>query len=265
MRIPSFIAATGLALAPWLSVAAQSAGAAQLAVAKPQAAVSFPALAAVCAPSINIHTLASVVRHESQLNPYAININGGSQLERQPTNKAEAIATAQRLLDRGDNIDVGLGQINSANFGWLGLSLSDLFTPCQNITAAARVLSACYQRGVTDVGRPGQAALHEALSCYNTGTLTNGFTNGYVRAVMAQATLPVPELLPLATGEKLAAPVPVRAGRATGLTATPKGTGAPAVGARLARAGGGDVFKTNADPDAFAPQTEDRSTTSNQN
>ncbi len=160
-------------------------------------ALPFTQLAAQCAPSIHVRTIASLVRQESRLNPYAIGVNGGPPLQRQPTNTAEAVAMARMLLAQGDDIDVGLGQINSANFGWLGLSLPQLFDPCDNLRAAARVLSDCYARGGAVWGE-GQQALQAALSCYNTGSLSAGLANGYVRKVAAQAALPVPELLPLA-------------------------------------------------------------------
>lgn len=264
MRFRSLFAATGLALVPWLTATAQSAGAMPTPAAKAQA-VSFPQLAARCAPDINIHTLASLVRQESKLNPYAININGDKQLARQPASAAEAIATARRLLAAGDNIDVGLGQINSGNFGWLGLSLDALFKPCPNLAAAAKVLSACYQRGVSAYG-PGQPALHAALSCYNTGSLRNGIKNGYVRAVLAQATLPVPELLPLAPGERLAAPVPLHAHRATETARTSKGKTGVSGRADSARMADADVFAVHSDPGAFSVEAaSERSNDDNQN
>lgn len=155
---------------------------------------SFTSLAARCAPSIHLTTLAAVVRHESAANPYAIGINTkGVKLGRQPRTRAEAIATANLLLSRGYNFDAGLGQINSRNFGPLGLSVSDLFEPCANLKAAATVLGDCYDRASRSSGR-GQAALREALSCYNTGSFSRGFANGYVRKVAAQAGVAVPPI-----------------------------------------------------------------------
>lgn len=212
---------------------------------------NFAAMAARCAPSIHVRTLSSLVRQESRLNPYAININGSAKLPRQPATAAEGIATAQSLLDQGYNIDVGLGQINSNNFQWLGLSLVQLFDPCENLRAAARVLSNCYTRGVAVSGE-GQGALHAALSCYNTGSLSNGIKNGYVRNVLAQANLPVPELLPLAPGAAVSAPVSLRAHRAAE-GPTPPGA-ETSVPAKVKGAGEPDVFTASADDDAFSAQ-----------
>ncbi|CAB3802626.1 hypothetical protein LMG28614_05660 [Paraburkholderia ultramafica] len=159
-------------------------------------ASTFAMLSAVCAPNIHLRTVSALVRQESAANPFAININGAKQLARQPATAAEAVTVARRLLEQGYNIDVGLGQINSANFVALGYRLEDLFEPCANLQATAQILSDCYRRAVSERGE-GQPALHAALSCYNTGSMRNGITNGYVRKVASQVTLPVPELLPL--------------------------------------------------------------------
>lgn len=209
--------------------------------AAPSFTVRFADVAAECAPDIHIKTLAAVVRHESAVNPYAININGAKPLETQPTNAADAALVARHLLNQGYNIDVGLAQINSNNLKWLQVSLEDLFTPCPNLHAAARVLSACYRRGVAALGE-GQAALHAALSCYNTGSLRNGIANGYVRKVAAQVALPVPELLPLADGPVV--PVPPAAAHAD-TTANPA-TFAPGVPDSEP-----DAFSASPDSDVF--------------
>jgi type IV secretion system protein VirB1 len=204
-------------------------------------ASNFALLSSTCAPNIHLRTVSAIVRQESAANPFAININGARKLTRQPANAAEAVRLARQLLDQGYNIDVGLGQINSANFIALGYSLDDLFEPCLNLKATARILSDCYRRGVSALGE-GQTALYAALSCYNTGSLRNGISNGYVRKVVSQVTLQVPELLPVAGGSISPAPVVGAA------TVERKDT------ARHGNAiGEPDAFGASADPDAFAP------------
>lgn len=56
-------------------------------------------------------------------------------------------------------------QINSANFGWLGLTMMDALDPCRSIAAGAEVLT--------------------AYSRYNTGSPTRGIKNGYAASVQA--------------------------------------------------------------------------------
>jgi len=165
-------------------------------------AADFNALAAQCAPGVHIKTLSSIVRHESRVNPYAIGVNAkGARLPRQPANREEAIATATWLKAHGYSFDSGYGQVNSANLDWLGLSVADVFDPCKNLAGAARVITDCYKRA-KPLYSDEQSALHAALSCYNTGNMKDGISNGYVGYVMAAAatTLEVPALLPSTTG-----------------------------------------------------------------
>ena len=147
--------------------------------------LEFFVLAQTCAPVVHPQTLAALVRTESRFRPFAIGVNyGKAQLPKQPTTKQEAIEAARSLIGKGYNIDMGLGQINSANLGWLGLSVEDVFDPCVNLQAAARVLTSNFQRAAKGTHDP-QQALRSALSAYNTGNFSRGFSNGYVGKVLA--------------------------------------------------------------------------------
>lgn len=144
--------------------------------------LDFNALAQQCAPTVAIETIAAVVTHESRTNPFAIGINGGTRISRQPVNREEAVETAKKLLGMGLSIDLGLAQINSANLPKLGLTVEQVFEPCANLRAAETVLRWCYDPAAKRHGH-GQAALQAALSCYNTGNYAGGFANGYVASV----------------------------------------------------------------------------------
>ncbi|MDR2031359.1 MAG: lytic transglycosylase domain-containing protein [Azoarcus sp.] len=148
--------------------------------------MDFIALAHECAPWVAPETMAAIVRTESSFRPWAIGVNGGAKLARQPESKDEAIATAQWLLDHGYSVDMGLGQINSSNLAKTGLTVEDAFDPCKNLTAAASILSRNYQAAYRQV-KDEQAALQAALSAYNTGSFTRGLTNGYVQKVLRNA------------------------------------------------------------------------------
>ncbi|WP_369073005.1 lytic transglycosylase domain-containing protein [Burkholderia gladioli] len=152
------------------------------------------ALARTCAPDVHPLTVAYLVSAESHNNQFAINVNGGHSLDRQPTTEQEALDALAKLDARGWNYDVGYAQINSANFRSLGLTGTQLLDPCTNLRAGAQVLGDCYARAVQQVGE-GQAALQRALSCYNTGNQQKGFANGYVKRVVAQVKLKIPALL----------------------------------------------------------------------
>jgi type IV secretion system protein VirB1 len=145
--------------------------------------MDFLALAQNCAPTVHPHTLAAIVKTESGFKPLAIGVNkGGAQLTRQPESKAEAVTAAKALIERGLNIDMGLGQINSENLPRLGYTVEDVFDACKNLSAAALILKDNFARASAREGNE-QEALKKALSAYNTGDFARGVRNGYVHKV----------------------------------------------------------------------------------
>ena len=147
----------------------------------------FSLLATMCAPLVHPQTMSAIVHQESAYNPYAININGGNKLKRQPRNRNEAIKVAQWLYESGYNFDAGLGQINVKNIAGLNLSVADLFEPCSNLKASSVVLRNCYVKASTKY-KNSREALYSALSCYNTGNFSGGIKNGYVQKVVSHVT-----------------------------------------------------------------------------
>jgi len=166
---------------------------------------SLLALAGSCAPSVAPETLISIVHTESRFNTLAIGVNSPGARKPAPATRAQAIAVAHRLIRQGYNIDLGLGQINSANLGWLGMSVEDAFEPCRNLAAAARVLTTNYQSVARFAPSPDHA-IATALSLYNTGDRRRGFRNGYVARVYASAST----IIPLIRGRLTAPVLPAR-------------------------------------------------------
>lgn len=161
---------------------------------------AFVALALACAPSVHIDTTKALVRVESSFNPWAIGVVGGA-LQRQPANRAEALATAVALRASGWDFSVGLGQINVRNFARLGLTLQAAFDPCANLAAMQVVLTGCFDRAASS-GHHKQRALRQALSCYYSGNFSTGFQHGYVQRVAHAATRSSPPLPPFRTKDK---------------------------------------------------------------
>ncbi|KAA0892468.1 lytic transglycosylase domain-containing protein [Pusillimonas sp. ANT_WB101] len=154
------------------------------------------ALALTCAPNIHPITLHALISHESRGRRYAIGVNRKGMHLQQPRSLTEATEAAQHLIDQGIDFDAGLGQINVRNWSWLNLDTKTIFDPCRNLAAAQTVLADCYARSLPQHTDP-QQALRAALSCYNTGNFTRGFTNGYVGKILAKADIKVPALAPL--------------------------------------------------------------------
>lgn len=127
--------------------------------------------------AVSPEVMQHIVHVESGANPYAIGVVGG-QLERQPKNLAEALATVQMLDTKGYNFSVGLAQVNRANLGRYGLnSYQKAFNACPNLSAGAHILADCYSSAHGDWGK--------AFSCYYSGNFTTGFRDGYVQKVYA--------------------------------------------------------------------------------
>jgi len=165
-------------------------------------------LAQQCAPSVAVETLVSVVHTESHFNPYAIGVNAKGVAAPNPSDRASAVAAARSLIARGYNIDLGLGQINSANLRWLGLSVEDAFDPCRNLAAAARVLASNYL-SVARSSPSTEVAIATAMSMYNTGSRSRGFGNGYVGRVYASSSIVVPAIRRGTAPEPAASPATV--------------------------------------------------------
>ncbi|MBA3678325.1 MAG: lytic transglycosylase domain-containing protein [Sphingosinicella sp.] len=147
-------------------------------------AAAIMALASQCAPNVAPQTVLAIVQTESRGRSFALNVNGASQPPA-PTSAASAVATAKRYIAGGYSVDLGLGQINSRNMRWLGLTWDTVFDPCTNIAALGTVLTSNFNS--VKSGRDPQTALRVALSMYNTGSQTRGFRNGYVAKVVGNA------------------------------------------------------------------------------
>ncbi len=153
---------------------------------------AFVQLAASCAPSVAVETLAAVARHESGFNDTMVNDNTAKR-SYAPASREEAIALATELVVvQRHSVDLGLMQVNSANLASLGLSITDTFDTCRNIQAGSRILAAGYV--APGNGGDTQPALIQALSRYNTGNPERGVANGYVAKVQAAAEQIVPAI-----------------------------------------------------------------------
>lgn len=141
----------------------------------------YHAMVRQCANQMPLHISHGIISTESNYNPFAIGVNqkGKSVGIRQPTNYQEAVITAKKLIQSGQNIDMGLAQINSSNLKWLGLNVEQVFDVCTNLKAMQYVFLTCYKSA-----KDGNYSREQkALSCYNTGNHEKGFSNGYVNKV----------------------------------------------------------------------------------
>lgn len=141
-------------------------------------------LAQQCAPEVATEAVVPLVVTESGGNSLQINVNKGPRVRAESV--AEAAAIVRRYMMAGYTVDVGLAQINSANLLRLGATVEQAFEPCTNLWLASSLLQQGYE--LASRHYTGLDAISATYSFYNTGTLTRGFRNGYVRRVWSAAS-----------------------------------------------------------------------------
>jgi type IV secretion system protein VirB1 len=88
------------------------------------------ALIQLCAPHVAAATIERVVQTESAGDIYALNVNGSGRVR--TSSPEETVSTAERLIDEGYSVDLGLMQINSRHLTQLHLTVAQAFEPCTN-------------------------------------------------------------------------------------------------------------------------------------
>lgn len=161
-----------------------------------------------CAPAVDPVTMSAIVKQESGGHPWSINDNNGKRSYRLKS-KDEAVLKATELISAGHSIDMGLAQINSKNLRWLGLSVAQVFDPCTNVSAGAKVLTQGYQK---------TGSLPAALSMYNTGKPNSPRGQEYARQVLRHAGV----IVPAPAGGKQANLPPLKADAKPAPTASPE-------------------------------------------
>ncbi|MBB3588954.1 lytic transglycosylase domain-containing protein [Sphingomonas sp. BK481] len=173
------------------------------------AVAAITVLAQQCASEVATEAVVPLVMTESGGDDLSINVNRGPRVR--AGSAAEGAALVRRYMAQGYTVDVGLAQINSANFARLGVSVEQAFDPCTNLRLASSLLQEGY--GLASRHYSGLDAISATYSLYNTGTLTRGFRNGYVGRVWSaasgmgtiQAAPPIPGAPAGATGATSAA------------------------------------------------------------
>jgi type IV secretion system protein VirB1 len=151
------------------------------------------ALIMACAPNVAPSTIKEIVRVESGYNPVALNVNKrngiGYPLPKKIKSTREAVRASHAAIAAGHTVDMGYMQINSSNLKKLGYTVEDMFDPCKNLAAGAKILENAYLEALRKYGNQ-QAALRAALSIYNTGDHRRGFSNGYVARYLDMPATP---------------------------------------------------------------------------
>ena len=135
-------------------------------------------IAKLCSSNVHPQTIMEIAKTESNLNQFAVNVNGIDKSFK-ITKLGDALEVIELAKSKDKTFDVGLMQINSRNLDRFGIKPIDAFEPCLNIRIGGIIISEFYKTALRQTNDP-QVALQQALSAYNTGSLINGFSNGYV-------------------------------------------------------------------------------------
>ena len=149
--------------------------------------IEFALLAACLEYSTDHSLIRAIAKQESNGAPYSFYINKWESDQFRDLTLDEAVLVAEKLVDEGYTVDVGLMGINSRNVERFGLSIREAFDPCTNINLGEQILFENINHALSK-GHTGDHAVKVALSMYNTGSVHRGFNNGYVGKVWGNYT-----------------------------------------------------------------------------
>ncbi|MEX0803792.1 MAG: lytic transglycosylase domain-containing protein [Candidatus Binatia bacterium] len=112
---------------------------------------------AAAATGIPVELLLAISHVESNFHPHALNVSGRSFF---PSSQYEALGLLRRS---GDNVDIGLMQVNWSYWGnRFGLSKFELLDPQLNVVVGAKILEHCIR--VSGSGWKGVGLYHSPES-----------------------------------------------------------------------------------------------------
>ncbi|MFV9876245.1 MAG: lytic transglycosylase domain-containing protein [Rickettsiales endosymbiont of Dermacentor nuttalli] len=139
-----------------------------------------------CVPEIGLKTIAAIVKIKSANNPPWVIHDNTHKTSYKFASKEQAIETAENLINKGDNLDLELAQINSNNLSSLNIKVTKVFEPCINLKASAIILKNFYRQAKL-IFSDDQKTLFHAISSYNTGSFYKEFK--YASKVWLAATI----------------------------------------------------------------------------
>jgi type IV secretion system protein VirB1 len=141
-----------------------------------------------CAPDVHPMVMQRIMHVETQNKPNAIGFRilknkQDYRLPNQPKTLEEAKHTANWLYQNGYRYDLGIAQVNSANFARFGVVPDDMFNECKNINVASKILLEFYNNAKRYYADE-QQALQAAISSYNSGKFNSTAGRQYVSKIM---------------------------------------------------------------------------------
>jgi type IV secretion system protein VirB1 len=104
---------------------------------------TFAALVEQCAPTPDlVRPLTAIVRHASSFEPLLITIEGRKPVPIQASDRDEAIQLATEAIATGQQVRIGLAQLDAAETKQAGLTPATTFDACQHIAGLGRLFDA---------------------------------------------------------------------------------------------------------------------------
>ena len=138
-----------------------------------------------CAAGVDARLFTSLVRRESNFNPFAIGLDGKAVLKAQPRSYEEAVKTAVNLRRQGIGFSVGLSQVHISNVVRLKMTWQEAFDPCTNLRTGSEIFRGFYTQAV-QAGYRSDSAVFAALRGFNSGSVHNPVSNGYAKAILVR-------------------------------------------------------------------------------
>jgi hypothetical protein len=98
-------------------------------------AIDFSELLNRCAPGAPVAPLTAIVRQASGFEPLLITIEGKKAIPVQAMSLKDGVQLASEAIGSGQDIRIGLAQLNAEERKAAGLSLSASFDPCLHVAA----------------------------------------------------------------------------------------------------------------------------------
>ena len=126
---------------------------------------AFVALAEQCAPTPDlVQPLTAIVRQASSFEPLLITVQGRKSIAIQPTDHNEAIQLATEAIATGQQVRMGLAQLDAAETKQAGLTAATTFDACQHIAGLGRLFDARLQAATAKNADRDQAVAHVVVS-----------------------------------------------------------------------------------------------------
>lgn len=103
-------------------------------------AFAFADLLNRCAPGAPMEPLTAIVRQASGFEPLLISIEGKKSIPIQAMSLEEGVQLASEATVSGQNIRIGLAQLDSEERRAAGLSISASFDPCKHVAALSELI-----------------------------------------------------------------------------------------------------------------------------